>query len=106
MSRTMLAALTLLAAAACARGEKRDVASADSLSRDLQLAPVDTTAALNDRPSADTAAAVPVTPAPRRELPLRAQHQHRRLALRVPVRVGAMASTTSPHRFSIRRCPR
>ena len=64
MSRTMLAALTLLAAAACGRGEKRDVASADSLSRDLQLAPVDTTAALNDRPSADTAAAVPVTPAP------------------------------------------
>jgi hypothetical protein len=60
----MLAALTLLAAAACARGEKRDVASADSLSRDLQLAPVDTTAALNDRPSADTAAATPVTPAP------------------------------------------
>ncbi|MGH7514533.1 MAG: hypothetical protein ACREOQ_16595 [Gemmatimonadales bacterium] len=64
MSRTMLAALTLLAAAACGRGEKRDVASADSLSRDLQLAPVDTTAELNDRPSADTAAATPVTPAP------------------------------------------
>src|SRR6476660_6873453 len=62
MSRTMLAALTLLAAAACGRGEKRDVASADSLSRDLQLAPVDTTAALHDRPSADTAAATPVTP--------------------------------------------
>jgi hypothetical protein len=60
----MLAALTLLAAAACGRGEKRDVASADSLSRDLQLAPVDTTAELNDRPSADTAAATPVTPAP------------------------------------------
>ena len=64
MSITMLAALTLLAAAACGRGEKRDVASADSLSRDLQLAPVDTTAELNDRPSADTAAATPVTPAP------------------------------------------
>ena len=63
MSRTMLAALTLLAAAACGRGEKRDVASADSLSRDLQLAPVDTTAELNDRPSADTAAATPA-PAP------------------------------------------
>jgi hypothetical protein len=64
MSRIMLAALTLLAATACGRGEKRDVASADSLSRDLQLAPVDTTAQLNDRPSADTAAATPVTPAP------------------------------------------
>lgn len=63
MSRTMLAALTLLAAAACGRGEKRDVASADSLSRDLQLAPVDTTAELNDRPGADTATAA-ATPAP------------------------------------------
>ena len=72
MSRTMLAALTLLAAAACGRGDKRDVASADSLSRDLQLAPVDTTAVLNDRPSADTAAATPApapTPAPKPAAP-------------------------------------
>ncbi len=64
MSRTMLAALTLLAAAACGRGDKRDVASADSLSRDLQLAPVDTTATLNDRPAADTAPAAAPAPAP------------------------------------------
>jgi hypothetical protein len=66
MSRTMLAALTLLAAAACGRGDRRDVASADSLNRDLQLAPVDTTATLNDRPSADTATMTPApaTPAP------------------------------------------
>ncbi len=68
MSRTMLAALTLLAAAACGRGDRRDVASADSLNRDLQLAPVDTTATLNDRPGADTAAMTPApapaTPAP------------------------------------------
>jgi hypothetical protein len=64
MSRTMLAALTLLAAAACGRGDKREVASADSLSRDLQLAPVDTTATLNDRPSADTATATPAPAAP------------------------------------------
>lgn len=59
MSRTMLAALTLLAAAACGRGDKRDVASADSLNRDLQLAPVDTNATLNDRPGADTAVTPP-----------------------------------------------
>jgi hypothetical protein len=65
MSRTMLAALTLLAVTACGRGDKRDVASADSLNRDLQLAPVDTTATLNDRPSADTAIAAPApTPKP------------------------------------------
>jgi hypothetical protein len=63
MSRTRLAALTLLALAACGRGEKSEVASADSLNRDLQLAPVDTSAALNDRPSADTAVAT-AAPAP------------------------------------------
>jgi len=66
MSRSMLTALLLLAVGACGRGDKRDVASADSLSRDLQLAPVDTTATLNDKPSADTAAAVPA-PAPAAE---------------------------------------
>ncbi len=64
MSKSMLAALTLLAVAACGRSDKREVASADSLSRDLQLAPVDTTAPLNDRPSADTATAAPAAPAP------------------------------------------
>jgi hypothetical protein len=64
MSRTRLAALTLLALAACGRGDKSEVASADSATRDLQLAPVDTSAALNDRPSADTAMAAPATPAP------------------------------------------
>jgi hypothetical protein len=70
MSRTMLAALTLISVAACGRSDRRDVASADSLNRDLQLAPVDSTAPLNDRPSADTATSVatpapPATPAPK-----------------------------------------
>src|SRR5882672_3842228 len=64
MSKTRLAALTLLALAACGRGDKSEMASADSLNRDLQLAPVDTMAALNDRPSADTATAATATPAP------------------------------------------
>jgi hypothetical protein len=64
MSRTRLAALTLLALAACGRGEKSDVASADSLNRDLQLAPVDTTAVLNDQPGADTATVATTPPAP------------------------------------------
>ncbi len=48
MSKTMLAFFTALTLAACGRGDKRDVASADSLNRDLQLAPVDTTAPLSD----------------------------------------------------------
>jgi hypothetical protein len=64
MSRTMIAALTLAALAACGRGDTRDTAAADSLSRDLQLAPVDTTAELNDRPATSSATPAPATPAP------------------------------------------
>ena len=64
MSRTIIAALTLTAIAACGGGDRRDTAAADSLSRDLQLAPVDTTAQLNDRPdTASTAAPASPTPA-------------------------------------------
>jgi hypothetical protein len=64
MSRMMIAALTLAAVAACGRGDKGDTAAADSLSRDLQLAPVDTGAELNDRPTASApAAAEPKTAA-------------------------------------------
>jgi hypothetical protein len=63
MSRTMIAALTLAAVAACGRGDRGDTAAADSLSRDLQLAPVDTTAELNDRPTASTPAPAARTPA-------------------------------------------
>jgi hypothetical protein len=59
MSRTMIAALTLVAVAACGGGDRGDTATADSLSRDLQLAPVDTTAELNDRPAASTPSAAP-----------------------------------------------
>jgi hypothetical protein len=55
MSRTMIAALTLAAVAACG-GDRRDTATADSLSRDLQLAPVDTSAELDDRPTASAPA--------------------------------------------------
>lgn len=62
MSRTMLAALTLMAVAACGGGDRGDVATADSLSRDLQLAPVDTTAELDDRPTASTPAPAPRSP--------------------------------------------
>jgi hypothetical protein len=59
----MIAALTLAAIAACGRGDRGETAAADSLSRDLQLAPVDTTAELNDRPAAGTPAPAPRTPA-------------------------------------------
>ena len=62
MSRKLLAVFGLAALAACADSGRDDAALADSLNRDLQMAPVDTTAALNDRP-ADTAATTPA-PAP------------------------------------------
>jgi hypothetical protein len=62
MSRTMITALTLAAVAACGRGNGGDTAAADSLSRDLQLAPVDTTAPLNDRPAASTPSRAAKTP--------------------------------------------
>ena len=61
MSRKMLAVFGLAALAACADSGRDDAAMADSLNRDLQMAPVDTTAVLGDR-SADTAATAP-TPA-------------------------------------------
>jgi hypothetical protein len=66
MSRTLLAMFALIGLAACGRGDRRDVATADSLSRDLQLAPVDTSAELNDQPApaADTAATPASTAAP------------------------------------------
>jgi hypothetical protein len=62
MSRKLLAVLGLAALAACADSGRDDAAMADSLNRDLQMAPVDTTAVLGDRP-ADTAATTPA-PAP------------------------------------------
>jgi len=68
MKMTMLIALAALAVGACGRGEpKQAVASADSMSRDLQLAPVDSSKPINDQPSAapapEPAAAPPPNPA-------------------------------------------
>ncbi len=71
MSRSMIAALTLVAVAACGGGDRDDMATADSLSRDLQLAPVDTSAELNDQTSEERPTASTTTPAPRRTTPSR-----------------------------------
>ncbi|HEX2251414.1 MAG TPA: hypothetical protein VHH32_13795 [Gemmatimonadales bacterium] len=62
MSRTFIATLTIAALAACAPGDREETAAADSLSRDLQLAPVDTSAELNDRPTASAPAPAARTP--------------------------------------------
>jgi hypothetical protein len=65
MKRTMLIALAVLAAGACRGGEQKQAAvNTDSLSRDLQLAPVDSSKPLHDA-AADTAAPAPAPePAP------------------------------------------
>jgi hypothetical protein len=65
----MIAGLTLVAVAACGGGDRGDTATADSLSRDLQLAPVDTSAELNDRPTEERPTAS--APAPARTTPTR-----------------------------------
>lgn len=70
MKRTMLITLAVLAAGACRGGDqKQAAANTDSLSRDLQLAPVDSSKPLHDV-SADTATPAPAPepaakPAPR-----------------------------------------
>jgi hypothetical protein len=65
MTKALLTMLALAGLAACGGGRDReDLATADSLSRDLQLAPVDTSAELNDQPAPDTAAAPARAPAP------------------------------------------
>ena len=64
MTRSLLTVLALAGVTACGGGERRDVATADSLSRDLQLAPMDTSAPLNDQPAMDPAPTAAPTPAP------------------------------------------
>ena len=58
MKTKLLTTLALLGAAACGGGS--EAPKADSTPRDLAMAPVDSSAALNDQP----AAAAPTTPAP------------------------------------------
>ena len=60
MSRTMLALVGVIAIAGCSGDKRGDTAVADSLNRDLQMAPVDSSAALNDKPA--DAAATPTAP--------------------------------------------
>jgi hypothetical protein len=62
MTRRIAAGLALMALAACGKGGSNQTAQADSLNRDLQLAPADSTMALNDKPAQGSAPAS--TPAP------------------------------------------
>lgn len=58
MRRTLTLA-AMLALAACGSGDRTDRATADSLGRDLELAPADTSMALNDQPAPSQAAPAP-----------------------------------------------
>lgn len=65
MQKSIAAALMLAVLAGCGKKDQQ-TAAADSLSRDLQLAPAESTTALNDRPAEapPTATPAPSTPAP------------------------------------------
>lgn len=66
MFRRMLAIAGIVAVAACAR-DRADQATADSLGRDLQMSPADSSAALNDRPTSPPSSnpSTPTTSNPR-----------------------------------------
>jgi hypothetical protein len=68
MFRTKLAVLGILAVAACAR-DRADQATADSLGRDLQMSPADSSADLNDRPTTPPASTTPPQTTPRQTTP-------------------------------------
>jgi hypothetical protein len=60
MFRRTLAIAGMIALTSCAR-DRADQAVADSLGRDLQMSPADSSAALNDRPTAPPATSTPST---------------------------------------------
>lgn len=95
MSKTMLAVFTALTLVGCGRGDKREVASADSLNRDLQLAPVDTTAPLNDTASASPAPAAAPAPEPTAAAPAAAPKPKPKPASK-PAPAGAAPAAPAP----------
>ncbi len=64
MMRKMIAGVTLFSLLACGGKGEQQAQAADSLQRDLQLAPAESTTALNDQGTAAPAPA-PATPAPK-----------------------------------------
>lgn len=64
MRRTFIAGFAAIVTMACGGKSDQQTAAADSLKRDLQLAPADTTAALNDKPTPAAEPAPAPTPAP------------------------------------------
>ncbi|HVX89184.1 MAG TPA: glycine zipper 2TM domain-containing protein [Gemmatimonadales bacterium] len=92
-----LTVLALAGAAACGGGSGTDAAKADSLQRDLAMAPADTTAAMNDQPAATPPAATPAatTPAPATKPATRPAPTPSRLAMGTTFAAEAVDSITS-----------
>ncbi len=80
MTRPIAAGLALLALVACGKEDRDQTAAADSLNRDLQLAPAESTMALNDTADANAPqpAPAPAAPAPAPASPSR-NRRHRLL---------------------------
>lgn len=68
-NRSLLFVLAAAGLAACGGGDRSDQALADSLSRDLQLVPAESTVALDDQPAAPAPTPAATTPAPRPSAP-------------------------------------
>jgi hypothetical protein len=64
MTRSIAAGLALFTLVACGKGAGDKTAAADSLNRDLQLAPAESTMALSDTAMSSTPAPTPAAPAP------------------------------------------
>jgi hypothetical protein len=69
MHNRALTLVALMLLAGCARKDKTNAAAADSLGRDLELAPADSSAALNDRPAPTSEAATQAPAPPARTTP-------------------------------------
>jgi hypothetical protein len=93
MYRSMLIALGVAAAAACGRGDRQQAAAADSLNRDLQLAPTDTAAPqLSDRPADTARTTEPANPAPAAPKPAASKPKPKP----APARTAPSAETKTP----------
>lgn len=88
MLRKMAVLAGVVMMAACA-GDKNETAVADSLNRDLQMAPVDSSMTLNDRP-ADSVVTTPATPSTSTSRPTTSRPSTSR-----PATPSSSASTTS-----------
>ena len=96
--RSMMLALAGAALIAACSGDQGDTAVADSLNRDLQMAPVDSSQALNDAPVEETPSAgatTPATPANPRPATPRPSTPRSEPAAPAPSSGGALASGTT-----------